>query len=91
MSELSQLIEAAHVRRPWTELLALDGALEGFAVREPVKAERVKLRSVTGFTGHQAAELLGISPGTAARQDKSHRRAVNLRPAFPCMGIWTPP
>lgn len=49
------------------ELLALDAALAQFAVREPRKAELVKLRYFAGLTQAEAAEALGISDSTAAR------------------------
>ena len=48
-------------------LLALDEALDRFAAIEPRKAQLLKLRSFTGMTLDQAAEVLGISPSTADR------------------------
>ncbi|HEV3117970.1 MAG TPA: ECF-type sigma factor [Gemmataceae bacterium] len=48
-------------------LLALDEALERFAVLEPEKAELLKLRSFAGLSLDAAASLLGISPSTADR------------------------
>jgi RNA polymerase sigma factor (TIGR02999 family) len=48
-------------------LLALDEALDRFAMTEPQKAELLKLRSFAGLTLDQAAEVLGISPSTADR------------------------
>jgi RNA polymerase sigma factor (TIGR02999 family) len=52
---------------PDQELLALDKALEKLAATDPVKARLVELRYFAGFTGDQAAEVLGISPTTADR------------------------
>ena len=49
------------------ELLALDEALEKFAVREREKAELVKLRYFAGLSFEEAAEVLGISVSTAKR------------------------
>jgi RNA polymerase sigma factor (TIGR02999 family) len=48
-------------------LLALDAALAKLAERDPLKARLVELRYFAGFTGDQAAEILGISPSTADR------------------------
>ena len=53
--------------RPNEDLVALDEALDAFAVLEPQKAELVKLRYFVGLTIEQAAEALGISPATAKR------------------------
>jgi RNA polymerase sigma factor (TIGR02999 family) len=47
------------------DLLALDEALAELERTEPRKAAVVKLRFFAGLTGDQAAEALGISPGTA--------------------------
>ena len=52
---------------PNDELLALDAALTKFAERDRVKAQLVELRFFAGFTGDQAAQILGISPKTADR------------------------
>ena len=49
------------------ELLALDEALDRFAVVDPVKAELVKLRYFGGLSEQEAAETLGISRATASR------------------------
>jgi RNA polymerase sigma factor (TIGR02999 family) len=48
-------------------LLALDEALDRFAVLEPKQAELVKLRYFVGLRIDEAAELLGISQATAKR------------------------
>ena len=47
------------------ELLALNEALERFALLDPRKAELVKLRYFTGFTFAEAAEALGVAVPTA--------------------------
>src|SRR5262249_28150769 len=47
--------------------LALNEALERFAVLEPVKAELVKLRCFAGMSLDTAAQVLGISASTADR------------------------
>ena len=46
-------------------LLAVNEALEKFAVLDPRKAELVKLRFFAGLTIHQAAAALGIAESTA--------------------------
>jgi RNA polymerase sigma factor (TIGR02999 family) len=52
---------------PSNDLLALDEALTELAQRDPPAAELVELRFFAGLTQQQAADLLGISPRTAAR------------------------
>ena len=52
---------------PADDLLALNEALELLAVKDPQKAELVKLRYFTGLSADQAAHILGISPSTADR------------------------
>ncbi len=49
------------------ELLALDEALQRFAVVDANKAELVQLRYFGGLTTEQAARVLGISVATAER------------------------
>jgi RNA polymerase sigma factor (TIGR02999 family) len=49
------------------DLIALDEALGRLAVKDPIKAELVKLRYFAGLTGEQAARTLGISRATADR------------------------
>lgn len=49
------------------KVLAVNDALERFAVLDPQKAELVKLRYFVGMTLDQAAEALGISERTAKR------------------------
>ncbi len=49
------------------KVLAVNEALEKFAVLDPQKAELVKLRYFVGMTIEQAAEALGISVATAYR------------------------
>ncbi len=51
----------------WDELLAIDGALDRFAVTDPTAAELVKLRYFAGFSIIEAADALGVSPRTADR------------------------
>ena len=52
---------------PDDQLLALNDALERFAVLEPKQAELVKLRYFVGLKIEEAAEVLGISIATAKR------------------------
>ena len=52
---------------PDDQLLALNEALDRFAVLEPQQAELVKLRYFVGLKIPQAAEVLGISEATAKR------------------------
>jgi RNA polymerase sigma factor (TIGR02999 family) len=49
------------------DILALHGALEQFALREPLKAKLVELRYFGGLTLKQAAACLEISLSTADR------------------------
>jgi RNA polymerase sigma factor (TIGR02999 family) len=49
---------------PDEQLLALDEALERFALKYPVQAEVVKLRYFAGMTNEQVSELLAISLST---------------------------
>ncbi|MCA9140339.1 MAG: sigma-70 family RNA polymerase sigma factor [Planctomycetales bacterium] len=49
------------------DLLALNEALERFAVVDPLKAELVKLRYFVGLSEIQAADALKISRATASR------------------------
>jgi RNA polymerase sigma factor (TIGR02999 family) len=49
------------------DLLALDEALTRLAMKDPVKAELVKLRHFSGLTVKEAAKALGISTTTADR------------------------
>ena len=52
---------------PDDQLLAINDALERFAVLEPKQAELVKLRYFVGLKIEEAAEVLGISEATAKR------------------------
>jgi RNA polymerase sigma factor (sigma-70 family) len=63
--QLSDIDVAAEA--PGEELLALDEALDRFAVKDPVKAELVKLRYFAGLSEEEAAAALGISRATASR------------------------
>ena len=49
------------------QILAVNEALEKFAGQDKQKAELVKLRYFVGMTIEEAAEVLGISTGTAKR------------------------
>jgi RNA polymerase sigma factor (TIGR02999 family) len=49
------------------QLLAINEALEKFAVQDKQKAELVKLRFFVGLTIEEAADILGISVPTAKR------------------------
>jgi RNA polymerase sigma factor (TIGR02999 family) len=64
-----QRVELADVEpaseEPHDDLLALDDALAKLEVKDPRKAELVKLRYFAGLTGTQAAAALGISTSTA--------------------------
>jgi RNA polymerase sigma factor (TIGR02999 family) len=61
------LTEVSPAIQPAGDLLALDEALTQLALREPVKAELVKLRYYAGLTLKQAASCLSISLATAKR------------------------
>jgi RNA polymerase sigma factor (TIGR02999 family) len=52
---------------PVEDLLALDEALTKLAVKDPIKAELVKLRYFAGMTIEEAAAILAISNATAKR------------------------
>jgi RNA polymerase sigma factor (TIGR02999 family) len=49
------------------DLLALDEVLNQLALKEPIKAELVKLRYFAGLSLEEAAACLDISPATAKR------------------------
>ncbi len=49
------------------DLLALDEVLSQLALKEPIKAELVKLRYFAGLSLEEAAACLDISPATAKR------------------------
>src|SRR5580658_9425268 len=49
------------------ELLAMDEALEKFALEDKQKAELVKLRYFAGLSVEEAAQILGVSIPTAKR------------------------
>ena len=46
------------------QLLAIDEALEKFAVEHPVQADLVKLRYFGGLTNEEVAQVLGVSLST---------------------------
>ena len=52
---------------PAEDLIALDEALQRFAIEEPLKARLVELRFFIGLTHEEAAEMLGVSAITAKR------------------------
>jgi RNA polymerase sigma factor (TIGR02999 family) len=54
-----------HTRRPSVDTLALHEALDRLALKDPRKAELVKLRFFAGLTLEQAAQTLGTSLRTA--------------------------
>lgn len=62
-SEFADLVAPDREER----LLAIDEALEKFAVGHPEKARLVELRYFGGLTNREAMELLGISEATAKR------------------------
>lgn len=47
------------------QLLAVNEALDSFALAHPVQAEMVKLRYFAGFTNEEAAGVMGIAVSTA--------------------------
>jgi RNA polymerase sigma factor (TIGR02999 family) len=61
-----QQVEIADTKQD-DDLLALNDALEKFAVEDSQKAELVKLRYFAGLTTAEAAEMLHISIPTADR------------------------
>ena len=60
MEEPATAADAEHV-------LAVDEALERFAIEDADRAELVKLRYFTGLTLAETAQVLGISESTAKR------------------------
>ena len=61
--DLDALLESS----PNEELLALDEALNHFALHDPLKARLVELRFFGGLTMAEVAACLNISPSTADR------------------------
>jgi RNA polymerase sigma factor (TIGR02999 family) len=55
------------VLAPAADLFALDDALTRLSVRDPVRAELVKLHFFVGLTMAEAARILGMSLSTAER------------------------
>jgi RNA polymerase sigma factor (sigma-70 family) len=53
------------VAGPDLDLLALNEVLEKLEIRDPRKAELIKLRFFAGLTVEEAARILGISASTA--------------------------
>ncbi|MBI4468230.1 MAG: sigma-70 family RNA polymerase sigma factor [Acidobacteria bacterium] len=63
------LDEGAEVcKQPAAELMALDDALTGLAAFDQRKSRVVELRFFGGLSTEEAAEVLGISPRTVARE-----------------------
>ena len=66
---LNQRIELSAVEPtfdvPTIDLLALDEALKKLQMKDPRKAELVKLRFFSGLSNQEAAEVLGIASSTA--------------------------
>ena len=56
---------APEVAGKGVDMLALDDALDRLSAVDPRAAEVVKLRFFAGFTGHEAADALGVSAATA--------------------------
>jgi RNA polymerase sigma factor (TIGR02999 family) len=52
------------IEGPKLDLVALNEALEKLAVKDPRKAELVKLRFFAGLTNQQAAQALGVATST---------------------------
>ena len=63
LNEDAALVDA---REP--DAIAVDAALEALSEIDPAKVRLVELRFFGGLSVDEAAELLGISPSTAARQ-----------------------
>jgi RNA polymerase sigma factor (TIGR02999 family) len=61
------LEDVQHIHDSPEGLLDLDDALNRFAAAEPAKAKLVELRFFAGLTVDEAANVLGVSPATAAR------------------------
>jgi len=69
--ELDRVNLAEHelpIEEPHEDILALSEAIEQLTAEEPQKAELVKLRFFAGLEEQEAADVLGISRTTAARQ-----------------------
>jgi RNA polymerase sigma factor (TIGR02999 family) len=69
-------VDLAHLAGPMPEedLLALDEAMTRLAADHPDRAKLVQLRFYAGLSNEEAAEVLGISAGTAKRYWR-HARA----------------
>lgn len=63
--DLEPTIEPAVLPLACDDILSLDEALSRLALKDPRKAELVKLRFFAGLTVAQAAQALGISTSTA--------------------------
>ncbi len=60
-----ELVDQAQEAKQSVDVVALSEALDDLAMKDPRKAELVKLRYFVGFTIHEAAEALSISDSTA--------------------------
>ena len=64
-----QRLDLSHVEpvadTPDLDVLALNEALDKLAIKDPRKAELVKLRFFVGLTNEETAQALGITPRTA--------------------------
>jgi len=58
------------------QLCTRDSLERGFAALEPEDREILVLRELEGFTGSEAADLLGLSP--AAQKSRLHRARLRL-------------
>jgi RNA polymerase sigma factor (TIGR02999 family) len=65
--DLSNVDIVADTLTPADDLLAIDEALQEFEIREPDKAELVRLRYFSGLTEEEVAQAMGISRATASR------------------------
>lgn len=66
-------------RMPDEQLIALDEALTALTAEKPEHAKLVELRYIVGFTGDEAAEVLGISPATADRMWRYARAWLQIK------------
>jgi RNA polymerase sigma factor (TIGR02999 family) len=60
-------VDAIPTADPQEDMLDLAEALEQLAIKDPIKAKLVELRSFGGLTMDEAAAVLDISPSTADR------------------------
>ncbi|MCK4282932.1 MAG: sigma-70 family RNA polymerase sigma factor [Candidatus Brocadiae bacterium] len=69
------------ISAPTEDLVALDEALEGLTVHDPLAADVVKLRYFAGLTNEETGKVLGVSAATVKRHWRYARvwllRAIN--------------